>query len=674
MANIRINSLPPTTAVMSDDVLPMDGATTRKIRPSDMLNAIRPISTQGQAEAGTDNATSMSPLATFQAIDAKLPNTASGRAMLTAANPAAQRTLLGLGGAALLSTGTTAGTVAAGDDSRITGAAQKSANLSDLANASTARTNLGLGNSATRNVGTTAGTVAAGDDIRFAGVAAIVDQATAQAGSDNSGIMSPLRTSQFVGFNLGITRSEIATRYIPVNAFYVSGESAEGDLGAGALYVTGTSGGPRAVQDASGAWFELSCPVLVNVGWFGAKGDGTGDDQPAIQAAIDRATALSRPCYMPPGLYQIGSKLTLQKTANVRFYGAGRYLTQIKGEVGYSDYYIDHGSGDATGGSLSTIDSMGFTSPVLGAVTASGINAQNCNATTYQGLHFFEMSVGLALYESFAVHVIDCTCVRGNYFVYATTKAHNLVVDRCRVYGVVNQAVRIDNDTDGITITNSDVEYCGSVLQASTGGGIVVTGVLIYNTYIEGIKNNEFVFDNCRGFWLNSCFVGMAGATAGPPPEGGPDTADLIPRVWNNINGGQVQGCSMYKQYVNWGSNVDGLDVFPPHIYDTEAAMQAPPWKTPSFLNSWAAGARAPGYRKNSVGEVLMRGAITGGTAGAPAFQLPAGYRPAQQRRFLQAGNAAVPVLLIADTNGNVAPTPASGPECNLDGVCYIAA
>lgn len=61
--------------------------------------------------------------------------------------------ILSLGSAAYLDVGTTSGTVAAGDDGRITGALQKANNLYELTNKSDARNNLELGTVATKNVG-----------------------------------------------------------------------------------------------------------------------------------------------------------------------------------------------------------------------------------------------------------------------------------------------------------------------------------------------------------------------------------------------------------------------------------------------------------------------------------------------------------------------------------------
>lgn len=65
----------------------------------------------------------------------------------------AARNNLGLGSSATLNVGVVAGTVAAGNDSRITGALQKNNNLRDLGNTGTARANLGLGSAATQTVG-----------------------------------------------------------------------------------------------------------------------------------------------------------------------------------------------------------------------------------------------------------------------------------------------------------------------------------------------------------------------------------------------------------------------------------------------------------------------------------------------------------------------------------------
>jgi hypothetical protein len=126
-------------------------------------------------------------------------NTVSGRFVvttdlgeLTTAGASTGRTLLGLGGAAVLNVGTAAGTVAAGNDARLSDARTPTAHThGNITNAGAIGTTSGhivitttsgvlttaatissgqvsgLGGAATLNVGTAAGTVAAGDDARL---------------------------------------------------------------------------------------------------------------------------------------------------------------------------------------------------------------------------------------------------------------------------------------------------------------------------------------------------------------------------------------------------------------------------------------------------------------------------------------------------------------------------
>lgn len=150
-------------------------------------------------------------------------------------NAAAARTNMGLGTAATLPVGTTSGTVAAGDDSRITGAAQKSANLADLTDEAAARTHLGLGTSATANIGTASGTVAAGDDVRITGAEQVANKGAINgyAPLDGSSLLpsANLPTIPYAKLPVGTTASTVAAgNDSRITGAIQSGAAAGGDL------------------------------------------------------------------------------------------------------------------------------------------------------------------------------------------------------------------------------------------------------------------------------------------------------------------------------------------------------------------------------------------------------------------------------------------------------------
>ena len=127
---------------------------------------------------------------------------------------------------------------------------------------------------------------------------------------------APVRTDLELLALLGITRAQIAITTIPFSIRRF--ETLDG-----APWVRGSHSGPRAIQDAGGQWWEIDLSGgIINVGWFGAVGDGVTDDVAAINSAI---TALNKGTVILPkadGRYKISS--TIKMKTGVKLLGASR--------------------------------------------------------------------------------------------------------------------------------------------------------------------------------------------------------------------------------------------------------------------------------------------------------------------------------------------------------------
>ncbi len=126
-----IKQLPAAASVAAGDVLPISqGGFTRSVTAGVLLAGTQPALTVGEGK-----------LLGRTSAGAGGPEPVALGAGLSLISGVLSATGGGGGGATV---GTTAGTVAAGNDARIVGAAQRSANLADLASVTSARANLGL--------------------------------------------------------------------------------------------------------------------------------------------------------------------------------------------------------------------------------------------------------------------------------------------------------------------------------------------------------------------------------------------------------------------------------------------------------------------------------------------------------------------------------------------------
>lgn len=221
------------------------------------------------------------------------------------------------------SAGAAAGTTAGASAGATAGMAAANAALSgkvnlngdNISSASAWRTALGLGNSATRNVGTASGTVAAGDDARITGAAQRSSNLSDLA--DTLIARNNLRVSEYSTRAAAIAQSVVSSvSYIRTNGYAAAGD------GGGSLYkrVGSEPSHDAKFQTADGAWWEMALKH-VHPEMFGAKGDGVTDDSWPVAQAVGFASTIE--------FLAKNYVCTVNAWRSVRIVGQGRHYTTL---------------------------------------------------------------------------------------------------------------------------------------------------------------------------------------------------------------------------------------------------------------------------------------------------------------------------------------------------------
>ncbi|MFC6741802.1 glycosyl hydrolase family 28-related protein [Methylobacterium tardum] len=137
-----------------------------------------------------------------------------------------------------------------------------------------------------------------------------------------------------------LTRTDLA-KVDPLalgSAIILSGFVSPSDRGAGCMLVRGSSGGPNAVRDGAGGWWQAPMGHPMDVTCFGAKMDGKTDDSAAVQAAIAAATlsGAGGQVLIPGGRIRLGG---VSLPNNIRLSGAGANATAVFASTSSGDIF-----------------------------------------------------------------------------------------------------------------------------------------------------------------------------------------------------------------------------------------------------------------------------------------------------------------------------------------------
>lgn len=274
-----------------------------------------------------------------------------------------------------------------------------------------------------------------------------------------------------------LTAAEIPTVAISMAAFRTAGYAAKGD-GGDAFYVPGAAGGPMALQDASGAWWQLAPTAQVNAKACGAKGDGATDDTAALNLAASIAWTWGVPVYLPKGVF-----VTQQWSTVSPIVGAGQYETTIKAAptLGTGAVVSVYGTSD------SPVKNWFMTGVTVDGASLEG-GAQNlkfmyATKVTVSDCSFINSSQsGIYAGNCIALVIRDCYVYNCGMTTNATTNKQGIGIN---VY-----------DTSGFIFNNRIIQTGGagigatSYLSGAELGDIEIASNRIYNSGVTIAEDN----------------------------------------------------------------------------------------------------------------------------------------------------------------------------------------
>lgn len=273
---------------------------------------------------------------------------------------------------------------------------------------------------------------------------------------------------------------------------------------------------PTLPVQGSTAWYPwardsntvIASSLQFSVKAYGAIGDGSVDDGPAIQATITAATAAGGAVIVPPGNYRTGQDLTLPQgtpligtgSSVTRIYGTVQRRLTITGDSGKWVHLI-------SGLRLDTVGiRAGVTTTDYGrGLTLYDLEILNCDVGVEYRNHCW-------LTRIYNCRIHDCAIGVYNNFTGVIDSGAAMLIHGSAIFNITGAAFRQDGvaaDGAHIQISDTDLEHAGtSIMLRSVGDSSfdVTAGHFELNTasYIDADSGTITV----NGTWMFGLEVG----------------------------------------------------------------------------------------------------------------------------------------------------------------------